>query len=150
MSIEFTVPGIPISQPRQRHALIAGHLRNYTPSKHPVNDYKAAVKIMASNNFITPYHGPVIVAITAYFPRPKSHYRHAKGLCALKKDAPLAHTTKPDAENVAKAILDALTGVAYLDDKQVYILHVTKYYGDNPRTIIFIKEKDTECPTSTT
>lgn len=34
---------------------------------------------------------------------------------------------KPDADNIAKAVLDALTGVAYDDDKQVTRLVVEKY-----------------------
>ena len=42
-------------------------------------------------------------------------------------------TTKPDVDNCAKAILDALNGVCYLDDRQVVDLRVEKYYtGGNP------------------
>jgi Holliday junction resolvase RusA-like endonuclease len=36
--------------------------------------------------------------------------------------------TKPDVDNLAKAILDALNGVAYEDDSQVYSLEVQKWY----------------------
>nr|DAN73502.1 MAG TPA: Endodeoxyribonuclease RusA [Caudoviricetes sp.] len=39
-------------------------------------------------------------------------------------------TAKPDIDNVTKAVLDALNGVAYDDDKQVVSLRVTKL----PRT----------------
>lgn len=34
---------------------------------------------------------------------------------------------KPDADNIAKAVLDALNGVAYADDKQVVILESRKF-----------------------
>lgn len=37
---------------------------------------------------------------------------------------------KPDADNVAKLVLDALNGVAWVDDSQVMSLHVVK----SPRT----------------
>ena len=36
-------------------------------------------------------------------------------------------TIKPDADNMAKAVLDALNGVAFDDDAQVVELHVTKH-----------------------
>lgn len=35
-------------------------------------------------------------------------------------------TRKPDADNIAKLILDALNGYAYMDDKQVVMLAVEK------------------------
>lgn len=36
--------------------------------------------------------------------------------------------TKPDIDNIAKSVLDALNGVAYIDDKQVYNLTCAKYF----------------------
>lgn len=39
---------------------------------------------------------------------------------------------KPDADNVAKIILDALNGVAYKDDSAVVALSVRKLYGFDP------------------
>ena len=39
-------------------------------------------------------------------------------------------TKKPDNDNIAKIILDALNGVAYQDDKQVVSLQVEKYYTE--------------------
>lgn len=36
-------------------------------------------------------------------------------------------TFKPDIDNIAKAVLDALNGVAYEDDKQVVTLNVNEY-----------------------
>lgn len=35
-------------------------------------------------------------------------------------------TYKPDVDNIGKVVLDALNGVAYLDDKQVTLLRVRK------------------------
>lgn len=40
------------------------------------------------------------------------------------------HTAKPDADNLAKAVLDAMTRAgAWKDDSQVSSLRVMKYYG---------------------
>ena len=51
----------------------------------------------------------------------------------------LLHTTKPDAENLAKAALDALTGFAWNDDKQVCDLLVRKRIAaadESPHVVI--------------
>ncbi|MAK64331.1 MAG: hypothetical protein CMF75_06240 [Maricaulis sp.] len=41
-----------------------------------------------------------------------------------------------DVDNVAKAVLDALTGVVFHDDSQVERLLVTKVEGDRPRIAV--------------
>ena len=38
------------------------------------------------------------------------------------------YTKKPDCDNIAKIILDALNGIAYDDDSQVAMLNVVKLY----------------------
>jgi Holliday junction resolvase RusA-like endonuclease len=43
---------------------------------------------------------------------------------------------KPDVDNIAKSILDALNGAAYDDDKQVVALMIHKEYSDTPRVDI--------------
>jgi crossover junction endodeoxyribonuclease RusA len=59
-------------------------------------------------------------------PRPKSH-TGAKG--NLKPSAPSWPTTKPDIDKLARAVLDALTGVAYRDDSQVVRLEASKRFA---------------------
>ena len=49
-------------------------------------------------------------------------------------------TKKPDADNIAKAVCDALNGIAYKDDSQVVDLTVRKYYSKFPRVQVFISE----------
>lgn len=113
----IVVIGTPISQPRQRHAVIAGHVRNYTPSDHPVNFFKSEIRSKWEWHVI---EGPVSCEITAIFPRPKSK---------TKKRGPNEwywHTSRPDADNVSKAVMDALNGVAWKDDSQVSGLMVIK------------------------
>ena len=48
-----------------------------------------------------------------------------------------------DIDNYLKAILDCLTGVVWLDDSQIWQLHIEKRIvsdGEEPRTEILIKE----------
>lgn len=47
---------------------------------------------------------------------------------------------KPDCDNLAKSVLDALNGIAYNDDSQITSLHVVKEYGTQPKVILQLKE----------
>jgi Holliday junction resolvase RusA-like endonuclease len=72
-------------------------------------------------------HQCLAVSLTFYLARPKGHFR-SNG--QLKPNAPVfLHDKKPDVDNLAKAVLDALTGIrAWLDDAQVCELNVRRYY----------------------
>lgn len=50
------------------------------------------------------------------------------------------HTVKPDLDNLVKAILDALNGVAWHDDAQVVELHISKQYVRSPHIFLSIHE----------
>ena len=52
------------------------------------------------------------------------------------------YTKKPDADNLAKAILDALNGMAYPDDAQIVNLKVRKWYGETDMVHVLIEEEN--------
>ena len=60
---------------------------------------------------------PVAVGVTVWRPLPESRPRRVEG----EPD-----TYKPDLDNVAKLVLDALNGVAFEDDAQVTTLYASK------------------------
>jgi len=62
----------------------------------------------------------VRLTIAFYLPRPKKF---------SKRGVFVHHATKPDLDRLCRAILDALTSVAYADDKQVTELVTAKYYA---------------------
>ncbi len=66
--------------------------------------------------------------LTFFFRRPKSHYGKAGH---VKASAPINHTSKPDADNLAKLVLDRITegGWIWRDDAQVAKLKVEKYWA---------------------
>jgi Holliday junction resolvase RusA-like endonuclease len=65
--------------------------------------------------------GPVRIAnMVFWFPRPKSHYRTGKRSDELRPDAPQKHTSKPDIDKLERCVLDALTGIVWKDDAQVW------------------------------
>lgn len=121
--MNITVYGKPLGQPRQRVAVRGGHGVNYLPGDHPIHGFKNDVKRAWTSSDYGRLDGPVKCTITAIFQRPASKTRK-------RGDNPrLAHTSKPDCDNVAKSVLDALNGVAFKDDSQVVELTVRKFTG---------------------
>lgn len=95
---------------------------------------KEAFLEAGGEKFDAPY---LEVDINAFFAIPKQT-RKAERLLLETEIVP--YNKKIDADNIAKAILDALNGIAYEDDKQVTSLKVNKYYGRTNRLEIRIKE----------
>ena len=81
-----------------------------------------------------PTEAAVSVSLSFTFARPKSHM-NARG---VKKTAPTL--PREDVDNLAKAVLDALTCHAWHDDKQVAELHVLKQYGTAGSTEVTIEQ----------
>ena len=135
--IELTIPGLPVSQPRQRHAIIAGSVRNYTPSNHPVQSFKSLCRLVASQQVPRPLAGPIEVEIAFYFPRPANKTWKTKPMPLEMK------TSKPDLDNLAKSVMDSLNGVCWIDDAQVCRIVLSKWIvagGDPVCSVIKIKE----------
>ena len=131
--ITFTVPGQPIPQPRARITTRGKFAHAYTPKKHPITAYREAIRAAAIAAGAVPHDELVELWIYAYYVRPPSHSTK-KG---LKKSAP--KTPRADTDNLAKGIMDALTGAAWNDDQQVHRLHLTKQFGPIAGTVVEIE-----------
>lgn len=132
MALTFSVPGDPVPQPRPRVSTRGGFARAYVPKTHAVHDYRQAVAAAARAAGAGVHGEPVRVVIDLVWQRPKSHLRKS----GVKPDAP--SIPRPDVDNAAKAVLDALNGVAWEDDSQVERLVVEKSYGQEARTTVRI------------
>jgi Holliday junction resolvase RusA-like endonuclease len=74
--------------------------------------------------------GPVAVSLLFTFPRPRAHYGTGGNANRLKETAPEWHDKRPDADKLARAVLDAITESGTIrDDAQVVSLRVRKRYG---------------------
>ncbi len=62
--------------------------------------------------------GAVVVDLVFYMPRPQKI-----------RSSVVAHTTRPDADKLARCVLDGLTGVIYRDDGQVAAIRLSKQYA---------------------
>ena len=126
--ISFFVAGEPQPQPRPRP--IPGRMGVYNPTT--ANEWKAQVMAEAQKHRPpAPIEGPVRVGLTFQFDRPNSHFKAAKGVVTLKPDAPFFHATKPDCDNLEKAVLDAITntGGFWSDDAAVAWISTRKLYA---------------------
>ena len=138
MSITFTVPGNPQGKARARtfYNQKLGRSQSITPEKTVL--YENLVKQCFTANCDGGFFDkePLVMMVIAYFPIPKSTTKKDRGLIA---EGLLFPTKKPDADNIAKVICDALNGVAYGDDTQVVSLTVIKEYTDaEPRVEVYI------------
>jgi Holliday junction resolvase RusA-like endonuclease len=132
MAITFSVPGDPVPQPRPRITVRGKRGHAYTPADHPIHAYRAAIAAAALAAGAGVHAEPVEVVIDFVFARPKSHMRKS----GLKPKAP--RLPLPDIDNLEKAVLDSLNGVAWHDDRQVARVVKEKSYGTEARTTVRI------------
>jgi Holliday junction resolvase RusA-like endonuclease len=138
--IRFTIPSKPAGQPRARVGVIGGHARAFKSKKaHTLEQDVLAFAAPAAP--ATRREGAVRVRIEARMPIPG-------GWPVWKQEAALAGmirpTSRPDADNVAKLVLDALnrSGRFWRDDAQVVELTSLKWYGAAPETVVEVQAVD--------
>ena len=112
--------------PLKRHRTSLHNRRMYDPSKA---DKKAWVESVSTLYPQTLLGGPVKLNMKFTFKRPKSHFRTGKFSGEMKPTAPVAHSKKPDIDNLIKFYMDAMTGKFYVDDSQVHKIKAMKLYG---------------------
>ena len=141
MEIKFTIPGPPKGKQRPRICRVNGRSMAYTPKgtieyeKLVRASYTAVSKAKFERNL------PLEISILALYPIPKYVSRKTK---ELMLNGYLFPTKKPDADNVIKVILDALNGVAYRDDVQIYRVYLEKMYAEIPETKVLIKNYEVD------
>ena len=142
-TITFTVPGIPAGQGSMRpfkHAR-TGKARMKAENRKALLAWRAAIKLFASQQWggRRPTENAVAVHADFKFARPESHYRTGKYAGQLKATAPKRMKAKKnDLDKLLRALLDALTGLVYMDDGQVDTLSATKRYDNAPGMDVFI------------
>lgn len=127
--ITFRVPAVPVAQPRQRHRAFtvpSGRIatQNYTPAKHKVQDFKATVRLAAQQAYVgPPLGGAIVLRLVFILPRPGRLRWKSRPMPRAR------HTSKPDADNLAKSVKDALSKQCWADDSQICELHAEKWYA---------------------
>lgn len=142
----LVIHGHPEPQPRVKARSCGGFVRMYTPDT--ADEWKAAVRAEARKApWRFPKGVPVTLLIAFVLARPQSHFRRRKGIVELREDAPLVVTTKPDVDNLTKAVMDAMgpgddwRGL-WDDDCQVVHVEAVKLYGPDCGAVVEVARMD--------
>lgn len=130
-SEQVWVEGIPRGEPRHRMTRTG---RIYSPENKKradgtmnVAQWKAAIAAAFHLAGLPLMEGPVAVEIRFHEPRPKGHLKKDG---SVKNGSPALPMAKPDIDNLAKAVLDAMTRAeVWKDDCQVCRLAVSRSYA---------------------
>ena len=129
--ITLTVLGKPIAKARAR---VTKSGFSYTPES--TVSYENLIKLAWQDSQQSKLPDVELTAsLTFEFQVPKAK------LSKFNKGIYIPHTSKPDLDNLAKSVLDALNGLAYTDDSQISFLQVSKIYGNEPKVTIRIESK---------
>lgn len=136
-TLTFSLSGEPRGQGRPRATVRGGHASVYKDPKS--RRYEDSIAIVAKEKMAgrDPFEGPLSVSLRFRMPIPKSATKRTKTSMAAGE---IAHTGKPDADNLVKAVLDGLnshskdpkTKITFMDDAQIVRLFVQKLYAEQP------------------
>jgi Holliday junction resolvase RusA-like endonuclease len=126
------IPGVPVPKARARVVVRGGKARSYTPDSTAA--YEEQVRRCARQvmHMLPPWIDcPLRLDIDVWLPIPASWSADRR-----KAASGHYHANRPDADNIAKAISDALNGIAYGDDGQIAELMIAKRYGPTPCAVV--------------
>lgn len=133
--VRFVIPGEPTGKGRPRFVRSGVP---YTPEKTAMYENLVSVEYQAqSGGFKFPDDAMLDMRVLAYFSIPKSKSRKQQN---LMRQGVIRPTKKPDMDNVIKVLADALNHVAYRDDTQIVDCQVRKFYADEPRVEVLIRQ----------
>ena len=120
--MKFTVPGDPKPQGRPRFFRRGAFVGTYDPKDSA--SFKQKVGFYAVEAGMTLSDGPLALSAKFYIKRPKNR-------CRSKDDrGAIVCSKRPDLDNLVKAILDGLNGIAFKDDGQVCVMELRKFYHE--------------------
>lgn len=140
MMVEFFVDGKPQGKGRAKYSARGSFVRAYTPAK--TRTYEQHIKECAQNALGCPtneFMGEVRMIVVSYFEPPKTASKKKKALMIGKL---IPYLKKPDLDNIAKSVCDALNGVLYEDDSQIVSLHISKSYADKEGLKVIVYQHD--------
>ena len=143
MRIIVQIRGNPRSQQRHRHNKQGKFVITYDPSSKDKDDFLAQIISKAPKE---PFDEPLRVDLYFYMNRPKSHFGTGKNHGTLKKSAPRWHTSVPDADNLAKLVLDSMNKSFWRDDSIICYSRIVKQYSKTPFIKIVISSIDEPTP----
>lgn len=115
-------------QPQARPRLFKRFGRSYVYS--PKKGQESYIQQLKLKKPKVPLTGAIDVEIKFYIKRPKS-------VTEKKRPYPIV---KPDLDNLAKGVLDAMNKLFFIDDSQIIKLNLSKEYAVNSKTEVIVNE----------
>lgn len=134
-SVTIRIPGEPCAQGRPRAFRVGAGIRMFDPPKSRAWKGGAQIHMQHAMEGRSPLDGPLEVVVVGVWILPKTKERRVPVPRQWRPQ-------RPDAENVAKAVLDAGNGVLWRDDAQVVRLIVEKWIGaqgESPGVLIEVR-----------
>ena len=123
------VPGIPAPQGSKRHVgrgIMVESSTKVGPWRERVA--LAVAEAVGPEHELPPKEAGIVVNAQFVFVRPASHLK--RDGVSLRRGRPPAPSMRPDLDKLLRAVLDALTGIAFADDAQVVAVNAGKEYGN--------------------
>lgn len=159
---EFTVTGTPVPQGSTRafagKGKAAGKVFTTNDPQGTIARWRADIRaalraadattMLPADPRLPVGNRAVSMRLSFRMPRPKSHFLPANSKRpepVLRDDAPTWAAGKPDIDRLERAVLDALTGLCYVDDEQVVVVGKTKAYanpGEQPGVDVRVSALD--------
>ena len=124
-TLTFTVPGAAIGKARPRFTRAGGFPRAFTPPETVRRENLIALFYRQAAPDLPPFDGPVTLAIEARYIMPQSWSQKKRNDMRGK-----GATKRPDFDNLAKIVGDALNKIAWVDDSQIVKARVAKAWAD--------------------
>ena len=144
IDILLVAPLPPKGKGRPRIGVVAGHAHAFTPAE--TRRWEAQLAALAQAQLPAAIlDGPLRLDVLAVFPRTQELLAQSKRTGAWKHGEGLIfHASRPDLDNVCKAVLDALKSF-WRDDACVSTLNASKVYAEatgRPRVVVRIRRED--------
>ena len=133
----FEIPGPVRGKGRPRFARMPnGHVTTHTDEK--TESYESMVKVLARKAMAGAdlLDGTIEVLIQVTKAPPKSMSNKKRAAALAQQSWPGG---KPDCDNIAKIVCDAMNKIVYADDSQIVRLSVEKFYGDRDGVLVIVQ-----------
>lgn len=134
--LEFTVPVAPRGWQRDTPLGYGRSVKTATEAAYQRDIAKFARQARAAAGGFPLLHGGVRLSVIAYLVPFKSWGKARRADCLAGRILP---TVKPDFDNIAKSVGDALTGVLWVDDKQVVAGSCLKVWAEVPSLYVRVQ-----------
>lgn len=117
-----------LSDGRYRNGSVVANVTSANPR---LRQWRELVASVARQHWTGGVLEDVALEVESHFflRRPEGHWRSGRFAHLLRDDAPAVPLTVPDADKLLRAVLDALTGIVYVDDRQVTFPTAEKHYA---------------------